>query len=443
MREILLYLTNMPAPLLVGGLTGLAAGVVAVIVLVRTVRRYIGWLEGLNDFLTGMGRYTRLETALAAATEMAARLNRASFALAYLHDMPDSPLVLKGLWPDSLSDRVPPYVDDPAWPRPPIHQAYTLYPCSLSLLDMITTPADQATHAVLIAPISARSHVVGYLILGWNRPGIPVAAPEMCISIGKHLGVPIENFWMYEALRAQAARLDTAVTDLRRREQARVDLVREILHDLRNPLQLVRGFLDVASNAPGLPTEVVRDLRIARGAAARAIDLSETLLLADVPERNRPRPETVDVASIVAEVAEQATHAARAAGVSLVVDTPADLPPATADRLWLYRVLDNLVLNTLRHTAAGGQVTIRAIRRGTAVVVQVVDTGRGMPGEELHRLPTTPLDAPPPGGRLGSWIVRRLVAGMGGELHGESRPGEGTCLYFTLPIAGSREEVSE
>lgn len=442
MREILLYLANMPAPLLVGALTGLGAGVVAVVALVRMVRQYVGWLEGLNGFLTGMSRYTRLEPALAAAAGMAARLNGASFALAYLHDTPDSPLVLKGFWPDDVADRASPYLDHPAWPRPPVHRAYTLYPCSPSTLDLATTPADRATCAALIAPISAGPRVVGYLILVWDGPGIPATAPGMCISIGEHLGVMVENFWMYEALRAQAASLDTTVADLRRREKARIGMIHGILHDLRNPLQLVQGFLSTALDASGVPAEVARELRIARGAAARAIDLAETLLLAGVPERDRPKMEAVDLASIAAEVAGQAARAAGAAGVSLLVDVATEMPPAAADRLWLYRILDNLILNALRHTAAGGQVAIRADRHDARITVQVSDTGRGMPEHELQGLLSAPLDDLPPGGRLGLWIVRRLVAGMGGELHGESRPGEGTSLYFTLPVAQLQQEVA-
>ncbi len=431
----MLYLVNMPAPLAVGSLTGLATGVVAVVVLVRAVRRYTEWLEGLNEFLTEMGKYTRLEPALAAATEMVARLNRATFALIYLHDTPDSPLVLKGGWPDHIADQASPYVDDPTWPRPPLHQAYTLYPCSPSRLDLGTTQADRAAYTVLIAPISAGPRVVGYLVLGWSKPGMPATAPETCISIGEHLGVMIENFWMYEALQAQAASLDVTVADLRRREKARINMIYGILHDLRNPLQLVRGFLTLAVNTPGVPEGIVKELRVAKGAAARAIDLAETLLLAEIPERDRPNLEVVDVASIMTEVTEQSARAAEAAGVSLLVDVSSDLPPVTADRLWLYRILDNLILNALRHTAAGGQVTIRANRHNAKVTIQVGDTGRGMPQDELQGLLNAPLDDPPPGGRLGLWIVRRLVAGMGSELQGESQPGKGTSLHFALPVA--------
>jgi signal transduction histidine kinase len=440
MEEILSYLADAPAPLLAGGLTGLATGVVAVVVLVRTVRQYIGWLEGLNGFLSEMGRHTRLEPALAAAAEMAGRLNRAWLALIYLHDTPDSPLVLKALWPDGLRGQAPPYVDAPAWPRPPVHQAHAFCPCSPTLLDISAPAPDRAApSAVVIAPVCAGPRVEGYLVLAWDRPRIPATAPQMCISLGEHLGVLVENFWMVEALRAQAAASDTTVADLRRRERARVSLVRGALHDLRNPLQLVRGFVATALQSPGVPDEVARELRVAQGAAARAIDLAETLLLAEVPQRYRPKIEPLDVASIVAEVAAQAARVAEAAGVTLRLDVPPGLPCAIGDRRSLYRILDNLILNALRHTAAGGQVAIGADCEDGRVGLHISDTGRGMPGRELQRLLHGRPDDAPAKGRLGLWIVRHLVTGMGGELQGDSRPGEGVSLSVALPAAGSPE----
>jgi signal transduction histidine kinase len=441
-EEILSYLINAPAPLLAGGLTGLTTGVVAVVVLVRTVRQYVGWLEGLNGFLSEMGRHTRLEPALAAATKAAVQLNDAAVALVYLQDTSESALVLKSAWPQDFDSYVPAYVDEPAWSRPPVHRAHTFCPCSLALLGIVEAPPRKDA-AIVIAPISAGPRVQGYLVLAWDEPRVPTTAPQTCISVGEHLGVLVDNFWMYEALRAQAVASDTTVADLRRRATARVGLVRGVLHDLRNPLQLVRGFLATSIRAPGVPEDVTRDLRIAQGAAARAIDLAETLLLADVPERYQPQIEPVDVASVIKSVVAQAVPAAEAAKVTLQANIPPDLPAAQADHQALYRILDNLVLNAMRHTAGGGKVTIQPDCQDGKVVVQVSDTGRGMSDDALQTLLHGPLEDAPPGGRLGVWIVRHLVKGMGGELEGKSRPGEGLSLRFTLPaVIRIEDEIS-
>lgn len=433
MEEVVLYLANAPPPVLIGGLTGLITAMVAGIILVYRTGQHIKWLEGLNKFLSQMGRYTQLEPALAAAAEMAVRLNDAGIALIYLQDTPDSPLVLKQTWPESFN-RAPSYVDEPAWSKPPVHHAHTYCPGSLDLLDISST--DHAGQfAIVIVPISAGPRVQGYLVLIWDKPTFPVTAPQTCISIGEHLGVLIENFWMYESLRAQAASLDTSIADLRQREKARMALMRGVLHDLRNPLQLVRGFLATALQSPAIPQEEARGLRTAQGAAARAIELAETLLQIEVPERHQLESHPVDVASVVNEVTTQAAAKAGAMGVSLLVDVPSELPAVLADRQALYRILDNLILNAIRHTAGGGQIIIQADYQDEKVRVRITDTGRGMPDDELQQMLHSPLGEAPSQGRLGLWIVRHLISRMEGDLQGSSRSGEGLSLRFTLPAA--------
>lgn len=431
MEEIALYLANAPPPVLIGGLTGLITAIVAGIILVRRTSQHIRWLEGLNEFLSQMGRYTHLEPALAAAAKMAVRLNDAHLALIYLQDTPNGPLVLRQTWPESFN-QAPSYVDEPAWSKPPAHHAHTYCPCSLDLLDIPAT--DQAEQfAIVIVPISAGPRVQGYLVLIWDRPTFPVTAPQTCISLGEHLGVLVENFWMYESLRAQAASLDTSVADLRHREKARIALMRGVLHDLRNPLQLVRGFLAAALQSETIPQEEARGLRTAQGAAARAIELAETLLQIEVPERHKLERHPVDVASVVGEVTKQAAARAGAMGISLLVNAPPELPAALADRQALYRILDNLILNAIRHTAGGGQVTIQADHQDGKVGVRITDTGGGMPDEELQQMLHSPLGEAPSQGRLGLWIVRHLISRMGGDLQGRSD--EGLSLRFTLPTA--------
>jgi signal transduction histidine kinase len=109
-------------------------------------------------------------------------------------------------------------------------------------------------------------------------------------------------------------------------------------------------------------------------------------------------------------------------------------------------VLQNLIVNALRHTSAGGTIFLRAMHRGGVVQVEVTDTGEGINSEELPyifersfqgkesrpRLPETEVS---PGAGLGLAISRALVEAHGSEIGVESEIGEGTRFYFTLSRA--------
>jgi two-component system sensor histidine kinase BaeS len=134
---------------------------------------------------------------------------------------------------------------------------------------------------------------------------------------------------------------------------------------------------------------------------------------------------------------------AKRKGVRLVGEVPLDIDPLLANLPKLQRVLQNLIGNALRHTPAGGTIYLRAEPRGELVQVEVVDTGEGIPpqelpyvfersfrGEKAHTHPSeTEISS---GAGLGLAISRALVEAHGGTIEVESEPGNGTRLCFTL-----------
>jgi signal transduction histidine kinase len=441
MREILVYLGNMPVPLVAGVAASVAGVVVLVCIVMQVARRQIELHEKLNWFLAQMGTYTRLEATINGAAEMIGRTNGAAFALLYLQDSPESALVLKARWPRNVLGDLPIYVDTPQWPKPRVGEVYTAQGCDLSLLD---AASGSGAYSVLVTAITAWDRVMGYAIVGWRGKGIPAPSSRVCMGMGKYLGVLIERMWMYEALRGQAMHTERAVTDLRRQTVEQAEMLHDVLHDLRHPLGAAKGYLELA-----LEEETTADesqlLRRAHGAMARAIELADGLLLADLPERERNEATPVVLRDVVQEVAEQVEASARTAELSLAVDVDGALPLVVGNRQYLYRVLMNLVLNGMQHTGPGGAVGVRAFEDdgGGGVAIQVSDTGQGLPNEDLQALLSAPLDQPPPAGRLGLRIVRKLVAAMGGHLCGESTPGQGTQFAFSLPVAEEVEAVRE
>ena len=128
-------------------------------------------------------------------------------------------------------------------------------------------------------------------------------------------------------------------------------------------------------------------------------------------------------------------------GSILVLDAPPDLPPVSADRDQIARVIGNLVTNALRATPAGGTITIAAEQRGTEMAFSVTDTGAGIPRDYLPRIfePFIQVPNAPAGGAgLGLTISRRIVEAHGGQLTVQSEPGRGSTFTFTIPAGTER-----
>ena len=117
---------------------------------------------------------------------------------------------------------------------------------------------------------------------------------------------------------------------------------------------------------------------------------------------------------------------------------------AAVDRTMVQRALGNLISNALRHTPAGGQVVLSATHRQDAVVIEISDTGRGIPPEHLSRVSDRfyRVDASRTsrsgGLGLGLAIVESIMKVHGGSMEILSPPGSGTTVSLIFPNASAR-----
>jgi signal transduction histidine kinase len=126
-----------------------------------------------------------------------------------------------------------------------------------------------------------------------------------------------------------------------------------------------------------------------------------------------------------------------------------DVPPIMADRRWLDRVMTNLVGNAIKFTSEEGQVSVLAERRASDVVVQVIDSGIGIPPEAQRKLFTKfsqvngSATQKAGGTGLGLYIARQLVEAHGGEIWVESQVDKGSVFSFSLPLPESSLAIDQ
>ena len=147
---------------------------------------------------------------------------------------------------------------------------------------------------------------------------------------------------------------------------------------------------------------------------------------------------------LVRPAVERHTATAESRHVRLENHVWPDLPFVLADKEGARRILDNLLSNSIRHTAHDGLVSISATEREDLVFFSVKDTGEGIPQEYLPTLFSrfVQVGGRPGGGTgLGLALVKRLVEAQGGQVSVESRVGEGTSITFTLPVVLPGKEL--
>ncbi|MDH3675860.1 MAG: ATP-binding protein [Anaerolineae bacterium] len=131
----------------------------------------------------------------------------------------------------------------------------------------------------------------------------------------------------------------------------------------------------------------------------------------------------------------------------LVIDFPPDFPLVDADPVRLRQVLRNIIDNSIKYSPKGGLVVIRGEIRPTDVVISVADQGVGLSPEDIIPLfdkyfrVKSAVGYHVPGTGLGLPVVRAVIEAHGGRVWAESKVGEGTTLYFSIPLQGLSAEM--
>src|SRR5690606_37734532 len=221
----------------------------------------------------------------------------------------------------------------------------------------------------------------------------------------------------------------------------RRQMTADIAHDLRTPLSLILGHAEALSDGVLPPTpetfdvihdearrlnRLVEDLRLLSLAEAGELTLAQRL----VP------PQSLLERAVVAHA-----PAAQQKRIALGFDAPSNLPDVLVDPDRMAQVLDNLVGNALRYTPENGRIQLKARQVGTAVQLQVEDSGPGMDAAELAHVfdrfyrGDKSRQRHEGGSGLGLAIARSIVGGHNGRIWAESAPGQGATFIIELPLA--------
>jgi NtrC-family two-component system sensor histidine kinase KinB len=239
------------------------------------------------------------------------------------------------------------------------------------------------------------------------------------------------------------------VTQFRELDKMKSDFMAAVSHEFRTPLTSVNMSVDILRQqllGPLTPPQSEL-LDSAKQDCERLTKLVRELLQLSKLESGKieMREEVIDVRKVIGSTLEPLYIQFKEKNVALDTKVDEDLPSLIGDEQQLSWVVSNLVNNALRYTDSGGCVEISARREGENILVQVTDTGKGIPPEYMDKIfdkfvqVKQSLSATPGSVGLGLAIAKEIIEMYGGRIWVESRVGEGSTFSFRLPaVQGER-----
>ncbi|GIW00228.1 ATP-binding protein [Roseiflexus sp.] len=311
-------------------------------------------------------------------------------------------------------------------------------------------------HTALAVPLRAQGQVNGVVVLCDERsttlrPGVQ----QGLMLLANHAGAALRNAALYQ-------QLDEAYQRRQELDRLKSEFIAIASHELRTPLSIVLGYtMMVRDQVEGGQREYLQ--RVLEGAQRikEIVDDMVNLRHIDTGEA-QPQLAPLDLVGTIRQAVEHLRSTVELSGRTIVTHLPEMLPPILTDREKVVLVLNHLLSNAIKFTPAQGQITVTisvrpyadiekmnsasiskpsaALRTLPWVIVDVADTGIGIPAREQMRIfdrfyqVGDSLTRERGGVGLGLALVRELIASLGGAVWVVSREGEGSTFSFALPF---------
>ena len=293
--------------------------------------------------------------------------------------------------------------------------------------------------SMVAVPLRHEDEIVGALVVRRRREGaVPAHTMSLLRTLADQSAIAIRNARLYRELERKTAQLEVAS---RHKSEFRASMS----HELRTPLNAVIGFSDVlldrmVGELNERQAEYVRDIR---DSGRHLLELINEILDLSRIEAGRMELDTdaVELDHLLHQCVGMVRDSAGQHGLRLTVEIDTGLGAIEGDERKLKQVVLNLLSNAVKFTPDGGDVALRAVRRGEEVHVAVADTGPGVSAGDRERI----FEAFQRGDRaargnaegtgLGLTLSRRIVELHGGRLWLDDAEDGGSIFSFAIPAA--------
>jgi signal transduction histidine kinase len=288
---------------------------------------------------------------------------------------------------------------------------------------MITQVTETPTTSLLGVPLITKDKVIGALETINKQAGkFTEEDKEILTTLGAQAAVAIENARLFQ----------------------QSDLISELVHELRTPLSSLSTAVHIVLRSDVPDEQRNRIAQIIRDEIFRLSELTTSFLDLSRLESGRAqfRMNTFDLKRVLEDSCEMELPRAAEKDLDLELWVEPGLPMLTADQDKIKQVVINLINNGIKYNRAGGKVTVRAETDDRGFKLSIIDSGPGIPPENLPNLFTRFYRVPglenvSSGTGLGLSICKRIIEAHHGHIDVQSEVGSGTIFTVFLPFISS------
>jgi two-component system NtrC family sensor kinase len=267
-----------------------------------------------------------------------------------------------------------------------------------------------------------------------DTPQISPSRTELTLQDGRMLNIlqtPLPNIGLVMTMQD--------ITHLKELDRIKSDFVNTVSHDLRSPLTAILGYVELIDRVGPVNDQQKEFIRRVQLSVHSITTLINDLLdLGRIEAGFDSRNEVIAISDILHYALDSLRIRATEKSQKLIDHIPEDLPQMLGNPIRLRQVMSNLILNAIKYTPEGGTVTINARAEGGQIILQVADTGIGIPPadqpyifDKFYRASNLPSHTPGTG--LGLAIVKSIVENHMGRIWVDSTLGQGTTFTIVLP----------
>ena len=302
-------------------------------------------------------------------------------------------------------------------------------------------------HALMCVPLISKDQVIGVMALARLGERDPFADDDLyfLVALARQAAIAITNARLFAQEEQRATELARTLEKQKDLERLKDELIQNVSHELRTPLGLILGYAEMLHSGDLGELDPLQQQSvavIARRARILRKMIDDFTVILEVRNRELER-KPVDLSALIRNLLADFQALVEQAGLTLEAQVASDLPLVSGNEMHLERVLDNLLDNARKFTSAGS-VSVRLEQERGDLVLEVSDTGVGIPRDEFERIFDLfyQVDGGPSrhfgGTGLGLALVKEVVEFHGGAVVVESQPKKGSTFKISLPCNGER-----
>ncbi|NDJ59834.1 MAG: PAS domain S-box protein [Chloroflexi bacterium] len=300
------------------------------------------------------------------------------------------------------------------------------------------------TQAQMTLPLAQHDRLIGVLNLEtMDADRFTAETFDFVNLLTTRIAAAVANANLYQIAQQRLKELRGLYEQVSALEQLKTEMIRVATHDIRSPLGLIKGYIEI------LRLELTDMLQEAQVGYVDAIEqsikrieqLTTDVLSLERIEMKRGQPtERINLIHVIEHAVSDHRHASRQKAQTLYTELPDDTLTILGDSIDLVEAVGNLLNNAIKYTPEGGRVEVRLRQVHNRALLEVEDTGYGIPAdkqakvfEAFYRVKTDETRRIM-GTGLGLYLVKRIVERHGGRVNFKSVIGQGSRFWIELPL---------